>query len=271
MLLFGTAGVPISSKKRDTISGIVTCRELGLDCMEIEFVRGVRMGMEMAKKVREVAIKENIKLSVHAPYFINLNSREKSKVEMSKKRIIDSAKIGAICNAKDIVFHPAYYGSKSKKEVYFVVKREIEDILSMVEEDVILRPETTGKPSQFGTLEEILSLSQELDNVLPCIDFAHIHARYFGRYNTYEEFCEILEKVENALGKEALRNMHIHVSGIEYGKKGEKRHLNLKESDFNYKALLRSLKDFKVGGMVISESPNLEGDALLLKKEYENI
>jgi len=270
MLLFGTAGVPISSKKRDTISGITKCRELGLGCMELEFVRGVKMGRDTAVKVREVAIKENVELSVHSPYFINLNSSEKNKVEASKQRIIASAKIGAICSAKDIVFHPAYYGGKPKSKVYSIVKSGIEDILSKVDK-VILRPETTGKPTQFGTLEEVLSLSQELERVLPCIDFAHIHARYFGRYNTYEEFCEILEKIEDNLGKEALKNMHIHVSGIEYGKKGERKHLNLKESDFNYKALLKSFRDFKVEGMVICESPNLEGDAILLKDEYENL
>jgi len=134
--------------------------------------------------------------------------------------------------------------------------------------NVVLRPETTGKPTQFGELDELLQLSSELDNVLPCVDFSHIHARY-RRYNSYEEFCEILEKIEKTLGKEALKDMHMHVSGIDYGLKGEKSHLNLNESDFRYKELLKALKDFGVEGILICESPNLEEDALMLKKEYE--
>jgi len=134
-----------------------------------------------------------------------------------------------------------------------------------------VRPETTGKRTQFGTVEEIVRLSEELENVLPCIDFAHLHARSGGKYNTYEEFKEILGYVEKHLGREALDNMHIHVSGIEYGNKGEKRHLNLQESDMNYPDLLKVWKEFDIKGVVISESPNLEEDALLLKRKYEGL
>ncbi|MFQ6119545.1 MAG: TIM barrel protein, partial [Methanosarcinales archaeon] len=122
-------------------------------------------------------------------------------------------------------------------------------------------------PTQFGTLEEILNLSMELDGILPCIDFAHLHART-GKNNTYSEFHSILSMIENNLGKESLEDMHIHVSGIEYEIRGEKRHLILKESDFNYQDLLKAWKEFDIKGLVICESPNLEGDALLLKEEY---
>jgi len=110
-----------------------------------------------------------------------------------------------------------------------------------------------------------------VDNSLPCIDFSHLHARSNGKYNTYEEFRGILERSEKVLGKSFLKNMHCHVSGIAYSEKGEQKHLILKESDFNYKELLRALKEFNCAGVVVCESPNIETDALLLKKTYEGL
>ena len=268
-LLFGPAGIPNASKDRSTVGGIRTVKELGLDAMEVQFVRGVKMGEETAKKVGEVSRELKVVLSVHAPYYINLNAENEKKREDSIKRLKDSAKISSLFFARDIIFHPGYYLKSSKKAAYERVKNSVMKVLEFITQndlDIILRPETTGKPTQFGELDEILNLCSELDRVLPCIDFSHIHARYRA-YNSYDEFCQILEKVEG-LGKEALKNMHIHVSGIEYGLKGEKKHLNLDESDFRYLDLLKALVDFKVKGVVICESPNLEEDALKLKKEY---
>jgi deoxyribonuclease-4 len=273
-LLFGTAGVPISSPSRDTASGIARVHELGLGCMEIEFVRGVRMGMEKAKEVRAVAEKLGVALTVHAPYYINLNSPEEAKLKASVQRILDSAKVGYACGARDIAFHPGYYMKSSKENAYAKVKEQLEGIVRTLEDegiDVVLRPETTGKRSQLGSLEEVLNLSAELSRVMPCVDFAHLYARSRGAANSYEAFAEMLAKIENALGSEALRDMHIHVSGITYGKGGERSHLVLKESKFNYEALLRVLKDYRIEGKLICESPNLEEDALLLKQRYEEI
>jgi deoxyribonuclease-4 len=273
-LLFGTAGVPNSSPSRDTASGIERVHELGLECMEIEFVRGVRMGMAKAREVQEVAKSLGVAVSVHAPYYINLNSPEKEKLKASVQRILDSARIGSACGARDVVFHPGYYMKSSKENAYERVKEQLGRIVKTLQEEsieVVLRPETTGKRSQLGSLEEVLRLSSELERVLPCVDFAHLYARSRGGANSYEVFAGMLEKIEAALGREALRKMHIHVSGITYNKGGERSHLVLKESKFNYTALLRVLKDYGVEGMLICESPNLEEDALLLKEEYARI
>ena len=113
-------------------------------------------------------------------------------------------------------------------------------------------------------------MSSEIEQVLPCIDFAHLHARSNGKYNTLNEFREIFEKTEKNLGKKALENMHIHMSGIRYSEKGERNHLELKDSDMNYKDLIKIFKEFKIKGVVVSESPNIEKDALLMKRIYEN-
>ncbi len=262
---FGTAGVPNSSKDRSTIGGIKTIRELGLDAMEVQFVRGVKMGLEVAEQVREVAENLGVYLSVHAPYYINFNA-DGNKLKASVERLRKTIEIGGVF-AKDVVFHPGYYLKRSKEGTYSRIRNNLKPLVNFAfERGVMLRPETTGKPTQFGDLDETLKLCQELE-ILPCIDFAHVHARYRA-YNSYDEFCEILEKVESYLGSEALKRFHAHVSGIEYGLKGEKRHLNLNQSDFNYRELLKALKDFNVDGVIIVESPNLEEDALMLKRLY---
>ncbi len=269
---FGTAGVPNSSKDRSTLGGIRTIKELGLDAMEVQFVRGVKMKREMAEKVRDLAKELGVELSVHAPYYINLNAEEGRKVEDSIRRLIETAKIGGIF-AKNIVFHPGYYLKSSKEGAFRRIRDNLRRALEEIERlglKVELRPETTGKPTQFGEVEETLRLCQEL-GLKPCIDFSHIHARMRGAMNSYEEFSSLLEMIERVLGKDAIRDLHVHVSGIEYGLKGEKRHLNLKESDFRFEDLLRALKDFKAKGIVIVESPNLEEDAIMLKRIWQKI
>jgi deoxyribonuclease-4 len=273
-LLFGTAGTPRGSLKGTSISGIERIRDVKLGCMELEFVRGVKMGEKSARNVLEKAEKLDVSLSVHAPYYINLNSAEPEKIDASIGRIYAAARIGNLCGARNIVFHPAYYHEDTTEKVYERVSTFLKILTSRLEDEgihVILRPETTGKPSQFGSLDETLRLSSEIEGVLPCIDFAHLHARSNGAENSREEFSRVLAKVEETLGKEALYDMHMHVSGIEYGEKGERNHLNLEDSDLQYAELMKALKDFRVKGLLICESPDNEGDALLLKRNYEGI
>jgi deoxyribonuclease-4 len=271
-LLFGPAGVPLSAPSRSTLDGVPQVRKLGLGCMELEFVRGVKMSPEMAKQVKALAEKHDVVLTAHGPYYINLNSQDSAITNASVKRILDTARIAHICGGYSITFHAAYYMALSKEKVYDIIKSHLASITRTLQSEGIklwVRPETTGKGTQFGEIDEIIKLSQELDQILPCIDFAHLHARSNGKVNSYPEFCSVLEKLEKGLGRQALDNMHIHMSGIEYTEKGERNHLVLKESDMNYKELMKALKDFKCKGCIINESPNLEEDALLMKKEYE--
>ena len=270
-LLFGTAGIPSSAKGSGTEGGIKEVKNLGLDAMELEFVRSINITKQKAPDVKEAAEKNNVVLTCHAPYFINLNSLEKAKLKASIGRILNSAKIANLCGAWSVCFHPGFYQKSTKEETYERIKNAIKEISETLKKEnngIWLRPETTGKETQFGNVDELLEISEELDNVMPCVDFAHFHARTNGKYNSYKEFSEILEKIEKKLGKKGLENMHIHITGIAYGEKGEKHHLNLDDSDLKYKELIKALKDFKVKGIVISESPNIEEDALLMKKEY---
>jgi len=273
-LLFGTGGVPVSAKLRSTEAGIERIAELGLGCMEVEFVQGVRMSPKVAVSVGELAARKKVVLTAHGPYFINLNAVEPEKVHMSKERILQTARIAALFSARSITFHAAFYLKSTPAETYTTVKRHLEEIVNILRNEgnkVIISPEVTGKPSQFGTLEELLQLSSEIEGVAPCLDFSHWHART-GKANSYQEFLDILDQIEKKLGRRALDNMHIHLSGIAYGKKGEIKHLMLSDSDFRYAGLLRALKERKAKGVVICESaPYLEQDALLLQQTYQGL
>lgn len=273
-LRIGTAGIPHSVTKRSSQEGIRRLAELGLGCMELEFVRSVQMGEKTAKEVKAVAAQEDIQLTVHAPYYVNFNSREPEKVVASKERILKAARIGYAAGAQSVTFHAAFYHDDDPSLVYTAVKKNLQELRRMLDDEGIeidLRPETTGSVSQFGTVEEIVALSQEIPGVFPCIDFSHLYARSIGECNTYDQFAHFLQHVRDNLGQAALDRLHMHLSGIEYGPKGERQHLILPESAINFAAVIQALVDFSVGGWLICESPNLEDDALLIKETYEKL
>jgi len=272
-LLFGTGGIPWNCSG-DTLDGIRMVRKLGLGCMELEFVRSINISKENAVHVKNVAKREDVLLTCHGQYYINLNAQDKAKLKASIIRILNAARRAYDCGAWSVCFHMAYFMSKDKIKVHEDVVKKVRDIRKKLDDEGVkiwLRPETTGKGTQWGSLLETLKMSEEISGVMPCVDFAHLHARSVGGYNSYAEMKEVLREVEKYLGKEGLRNMHIHISGIKYGDKGERNHLNLQESNYDYKALCRVLKEFKVRGVVVSESPNLEGDALLMQKTYKKV
>ncbi len=272
-LLFGTAGTPRSARPQTTTSGIERIAELGLGCMEIEFVRGVKMGESGACLVAETAAREEVKLSAHASYFINFNAHEPEKIRASQDRLFQAARIASLCGAQSVVLHTAFYLGDPPEKAYNTIKKYLEETLNQLRREnnrVWIRPEVMGKHSQFGTVEEILNLCTELEGLAPCLDFAHWHART-GIFNSYQEFASILLQVKERLGRAALDDMHIHLTGISYGGKGEIKHLVLKESDLQYVELLKALRDYEVKGLVICESPNLEDDALLLQETYNTL
>lgn len=272
-LLFGTAGTPHSAKTKTTISGIERIAELGLGGLEIEFVQGVRMSEASARQVAEIATRDGIKLSAHAPYFINFNAREPEKLRASQDRLLQTARIASLCGAQSAVFHIGFYLGDPPDKAYNTVKKYLGEVVLQLKREnnrLWLRPEVMGKNSQFGTVEEILNLCAELEGLAPAIDFAHWHART-GIFNSYQEFASILLRIKERLGRGALDDMQIHVSGIKYGGKGEIKHLNLKDSDLEYSQLLQALRDYEVRGLVICESPNLEEDALLLQETYNTL
>lgn len=270
-LLFGTAGVPNSTaKKNSPVEGVKRIHELSLDCMQLEFAHGVRMKEEVSSALRKVSYELGVPLTSHGPYYINLNAREQDKIDSSVERIIQTAKISDLCGAESMTFHAAFYMKDSPYDVFDLVEKSlnvIEERLSRLDIEIELRPELTGKTSQFGSLEELISLSKSVNSVKPCMDFSHLYARG-GEVNDYNSFSETLEKLKAELGPKALQEMHIHISGISSNSKGDLKHLNLEKSKFNWKDLMKALKDQDARGYVICNSPNLEADAQMLKNYY---
>jgi deoxyribonuclease IV len=273
-LLFGTAGVPHSTvKKNNPIEGVRRIHELGLDCMQLEFAHGVRMKEEVSSGLRKVSYELGVPLTSHGPYYINLNAREQDKIDSSVERIIQTAKISDACGAESMTFHAAFYMKDSPFDVFDLVEKSmnvIEERLSRLDIEIELRPELTGKTSQFGSLEELITLTKNVNSCRPCLDFSHLYART-GQYNTYKEFCTVLGEIQDKIGGDNLTKVHVHMSGISSNSKGDLKHLNLEESDFNWKDCLRALKDMNCSGYVISNSPNLEDDALKMKEYYYSL
>jgi deoxyribonuclease-4 len=269
---FGTVGSPLSTppKPGGTIGGIRRMAELGLDALEVAWVRSVRISPAACEAIRAEAQRWDMALSVHAQYFINLNA-DSTEWPKSRKRIMDAAHFGRLAGATDIVIHPgSYFGRDPKKVLQTAVPRLKACVKELRRQDnpVILRPEVMGKSALLGSLADVLALSQEVEGVLPCVDFAHLHART-GAINRYEDWMEIQKSIRTALGEAALRKMHIHVSGIEYTAKGERKHLAFGEADLNYPQLLRALADSGCAGRILCESPILEQDAILLRETWE--
>ncbi len=271
-LNFITAGMPIRTGKGSYPQAFDVLKEMNLDGMELEFVHGVRMSNDNRIFVKEMA--KNFVITAHGPFYINLNSKEEEKIEASVQRIIDTAAVAAQAGAFSITYHAAFYMGGDKETVFEQVKTQTKRIIDILENEKIkvwVRPETTGKATQWGDIDEIINLSKEFEQVLPCVDFSHLHARSAGEYNTYDEFSKVLEKMGNNIGQYALENFHGHLAGIEYTAKGEKQHLNLENSDMNYKDLIKVMKEFGVKGALVCESPNIEDDCKLLKNYYESL
>lgn len=271
-LNFITAGMPLRTGKGSYTKAFDILKEMNLDGMELEFVHGVRMSDTNRDFVKNMS--KDFVITAHGPFYINLNSQEEEKIDASLQRIIDTASVASEAGAFSITYHAAFYMGKDKETVYNQVKTQTKRIIEILENENInvwVRPETTGKATQWGDIDEIIRLSKDFEQVLPCVDFSHLHARSAGEYNTYDEFSKILEKMGTEIGQYALENFHGHLAGIEYTAKGEKQHLNLENSDMNYKDLLKAMKEFGVKGALVCESPNIEDDCKLIKDYYYSL
>jgi len=256
-ILLGPAGTPAKS----TFDGLAKTKDLGLHAMEVQFSHGIKMGSNLAKRIGEENRKYKIHLSIHAPYYINLASSERAKVTASKKRIIDSCRLGHMMGAKEVIFHPGYYGKLSKKETYEKIKKEMLDMQKTIRKNkwkTVLAPETTGKHSQFGDLAETTKLARAVGCSL-CLDSAHLFARANGKIDYDEVFGKIKKK-----------HVHCHFSGIRYSKKGELNHLLLNNGP-RFSDFAKTILKKKINCTIICESPVTWKDSLKMKKTFERM
>ena len=273
---FGTVGSPIKTPKKPggSVGAIIFSREIGLDALELGWVQSVRVSVETCALIKETAAAQDVGVSVHAPYYINLNASDEEWPK-SRQRLMDAAHYGNLAGASDIIFHPGSYFEQPPADVLKIAIPRLQgcvDELRAADNPVILRPETMGKSAMLGSLEDTLEMARQIPGVLPCLDFAHLHARPGdGTVNSYDEWSARLEQYGLTLGDSALGQLHIHLSGIEYGPKGEKNHLPISESDFDLDGLFRAMSAFNAAGRILCESPIMEEDALLMRKTWQVI
>lgn len=271
MLRIATPGVPLSTPKPGgSLKGIIHAHSLGIRAMEMEWVQSVPKNPEQVAEVGNKAKELNIALTVHASYFINLNSEDPSKLEASKKRILDALSMAQVAGAVSVCVHAAFYGER-KDQALDSVRRATDEILQEKASrfpDVNLAYETMGKHTQFGTLDEVLAVSKEF-GIYPCVDVSHMHARANGGMNSVDEWNALFDQYQAALGAASLKKVHFHISGIEYTEKGERKHLPLEDSDMKWREFLSVVKQRKVEGILVCESPTMENDTLLLQRTYD--
>ena len=272
---FGPAGVPPSFRRLKAALEDVPklLQKEGLDAFEYQAVRWggkPQIKREVAEKLGSEAEKHDVWLSLHGSYFINFCG-EKNVIEASKQRLIACATAAEWMNAHIVVFHPGFYGKKEPKEVFRNCLEALKDVVESMKtlgiKKVKIGPETMGKQSQFGSLEEILKLCEEVEQTQPVIDWAHLHARDKGRFRTIEDFRKVVEEIENRLGTEAVKDMHCHFTKVEFTEKGEKRHHTLDEAEYgpDFTLLAKVIVEFKLRPVVISESPVLDVDAVKMR------
>ncbi len=236
------------------LKGVQKVAAMGLDCMEVEFTYGVRMDLKTAEAVGVLAKEKGIILSVHAPYYINLASDEKDKFAASRKRILDSCEKAHTMGAQNVSFHAGFYQNRPVEQTYHLIKNAMVGLQKEVADNgwkVKLCPEITGKQSQFGSLQELVRLKKEIRCGIT-VDFSHLYARQQGDI----DYARILKKLP--------KKFHAHFSGIEYGDKGEQKHVRTAKKFFE--PLARELIRRKVDITIINESPKPYEDALMMKK-----
>ena len=281
---FGPAGVPpVFRAMKATLMDVPRLlREEGLDAFEYQAVRwGAKpqIKTEDAEKLGLKTRENDVLLSLHGSYFINFCSR-KDVIEASKQRLIACATAAEWMNAYVVVFHPGFYSGRPQKEAFTNCLEALKDVVKVMRtlgiRHVKIGPETMGKPSQLGSLDEVLSLCEEVEQTQLIVDWAHLHARDRGRFKTVDDFRKAIVEIENRLGTEAVKGMHCHFTKVEFTDKGEKRHHKMDEVDFgpDFTMLAKVIAEFKLKPVIISESPILDVDAIkmrdILKKELKS-
>lgn len=273
-LHIGTSGIPEMTPKPTTLNGIRHLPTVGLDAMELEFVHSVNIKSEVAPLVKQAARESGVALTCHGQYYINLAATDNAKRDASIQRVLTAARRAHECGAWSMTFHGGFYLGRDSPTTTAIIADAFSSIMQMLNDegiDIWVRPEISGKISQWGNLQELVDISRKFDRVLPCIDFSHLYARTVGKENGYESAAHTLSVIEQSFGRDALDSMHMHASGIVYTQKGEKNHTLLQDSQFDYEGMLKALKEFSVKGSLICESPQPQRDAVLLRDTLKHL
>lgn len=250
-------------------------REMGLDAYEYSCSRGVRIKEDTARALGKKADKNNIALSIHAPYYINLANPDKAKLRNSKNYIYESLNAAKWMGAKRVVFHPGSCSKVDRREALDRVLRVLREVMIEVDDlglgDITLCPETLGKRNQLGTLEEVLEMCQVDERLIPTIDFGHLHAYDLGRFKEPQDYERVLDIIEKSIGSYRFKNIHCHFSRIEFTNMGEKKHWTLADIEYGpeFDMLAPLLVKKETSPTIICESRGtMAEDAAKLKSIY---
>jgi deoxyribonuclease-4 len=269
---FGSAGIPIQCEG-GSLEAIECSHNLGLGALELEFVRGVKLKEESARKLKPASEKFDVRLSAHAPYWVNCCATKKEKQETTLRNLFLSAQACTWAGARVAVFHPGYYQGKTPKECFTLTKSLFKKLKAQMDKHKIkgvkLGAETVGKKSQYGSLDECIELHNKIPGIMLVLDFAHLLARGDWPCKTESDYSKLFAHIEKQLPG-YMKDFHSHFSCINYSEKGERNHLPLEgKNQPPYKPLMKVLAENGYGGVIISESPQLEIDALKMQKEYQ--
>ncbi len=259
----GPGGIPLSCKGRTVKDGVIYTRNLELDAIQVQFVRGIRMTEEEALEVGRVAREANVEVHVHAPYYTNL-ALDPQNVERAFEKVIAAAALADAMGAKTLAVHCGLYDDSGSATTVERVKQTVAEIGDTFKEDGIrvrLGLEVAGKQALFGTLEEIVEVCKAVPAAIPILDFAHIHARTNGGLQTQEDFARIFDLVRELNLAEYL----IHFTGVLYENGSERHHIPIKKGDLRFEPLVETILDRDLNVTIVSHSPILEHDAMYMK------
>lgn len=282
MVLFGPSGCG-DEFYNDGHKGILEVpqwiKNYGLDAFEYSFGHGYQMSSDLARQASVLFAENNIKLSLHAPFYINFANPSEEMYEKTQGYIYTGIKFLRAFGADRLVFHPASCGKMNRDDALKLTAYRFSETFDKMEEEglldgLLLCPETMGKTMQIGTYNEVVDLCTLNKFLVPTFDFGHINALEQGSLKTKDDFKKIIDYSLDKLGYEKTNNAHIHFSKIQYGAKGEIKHLNFDDNLYgpNFEGLAEVLVDYKLSPRVICESMSMmPHDALIMKKIYTKI
>ncbi len=282
MIKFGPSGLCMQfaeSGKKHTVEAGEWLKELGLNCFEYSFGRGVMIKSQTAEEIGKVFAENGIEISVHAPYFINLATQEEEKAVNNHRYIFDSLKALRAFGGNRCVFHPGSPLKSARNEAVNVMLKRFEKVLKIKNDegfgDMILCPETMGKIAQLGDLDEVIALCNLGDeNIVPCIDFGHLNAREKGLYFSKDDYKRTIDRLLEGVGESKTDRMHVHFSKIQYSMGGEVRHLTFADTVYGpeFQPLMEVFAEYKLNPYIVCESAGTQtADALAMKKYYESL
>ncbi len=281
MIRFGPSGNSESFYRQGYKSSVQMPQwlaRLGLNAYEYQCSKGINIGRTTAEELGKEAMKHDIFLSVHAPYYINMASEDPAKREKSKEYILRTLEVARWMGARRIVVHTGSCSNTDRRIALETAIRVLRETIAEADNrgysDITICPEVLGKINQLGSLDEIIEMCKTDERLIPTIDFGHLHARGMGALNSPEDFERVLETIENSLGTERLKKLHCHFSRVEFSKGGEKKHWTYSDVQYGpeFEFLAEAIARRGMEPVIICESrENMAEDALELKRIYGRI